>query len=161
MLELHEEANGKIVVATLSGKLTTDDYKWFVPEVERLLRTHAKIRVLCRMQDFHGWEFGALWEDIRFELKHFADIERLALVGHHKWHAGIATFCRPFTKAKVRYFDERDSRLAEEWIRAGLLIAAVEDGEHATFPTTHATVHEASEKPVSASDAAEYWSSAI
>jgi hypothetical protein len=29
------------------------------------------------------------FEDIKFDLKHFADIERLALVGDRKWEAGI------------------------------------------------------------------------
>ena len=42
-----------------------------------------------------------------------------------------------------------------------MLSAALQESERATFPTTHAAVHEASEKPASASDAAEYWSTAI
>jgi hypothetical protein len=32
------------------------------------------------MTGFHGWEAGALWEDIKFDLKHYADIERLAMI---------------------------------------------------------------------------------
>ena len=159
MLELHEEADGKILVANLSGKLTKEDFQQFLPEAERLIEAHGKIRVLCQMHEFQGWEFGALWEDVKFELKHFADIERLALVGHHKWHAGMATFCTPFT-VKVRYFDVRDSRLAEEWIRAGLPTAALSKNEHSAFPMRHNAIQEGSEKSISASEAAEYWSSA-
>jgi len=157
MLQLDEEADGKVVVATLSGKLTTDDYKWFVSEAERFLKIHGKIRVLCLMHDFQGWDFGALWEDVKFELKHFADIERLALVGHHHWHTAMATFCRRFTKAKVRYFDLRDSRLAEEWIRSGLPTAALTDSEHSTVSIRYEVIRE--EIPINA--VAEYWSSAI
>jgi hypothetical protein len=43
-----------------------------------------------------------LWEDIKFSVKHFADIERLAMVGDKKWQRGMAAFCKPFTKATIR-----------------------------------------------------------
>src|SRR5579871_336602 len=106
MLELHEEAGGRILMAKISGKLTKEDYKHFGPEVERLIDGHGPIRVLCEMHDFHGWKMGALWEDMKFDMKHFADIERLALVGERKWEKGMAVFCHPFTRATIHYFDE-------------------------------------------------------
>lgn len=105
-VELREESDGRILNIKMSGKLAKEDYKQFVPEVDRLIKRHGKIRVLCRMHDFHGWEMGALWEDVKFDVKHFAHIERLALVGDTKWEAGMAVFCKPFTTAKVKYFDE-------------------------------------------------------
>ena len=57
-----------------------------------------------------------LWEDIKFDLKHFADIERLAIVGEKRWEQGMAAFCRPFTSAKIRYFDHSRIEEAREWI---------------------------------------------
>jgi stage II sporulation SpoAA-like protein len=119
-VELHEESDGKILNIKMSGKLTKEDYKQFVPEVDRLIKQHGKIRVLCQMHDFHGWEMGALWEDVKFDVKHFAHIERLALVGDKKWEAGMAVFCKPFTTAKVKYFDQAKSKEASEWVRADL-----------------------------------------
>jgi hypothetical protein len=68
------------------------------------------------MTGFHGWEGGALWEDIKFDLKHFADIERLAMVGDKKWQHGMATFCKPFTTAAIRYFDHADAAGARAWL---------------------------------------------
>src|SRR5271168_3518187 len=105
-VELHKEGNGKVLVVKLSGKLTKEDYDHFVPEIEQLINQHGKIRMLVQMHDFHGWTMGALWQDVKFDLKHFAHIERLALIGDRKWEAGMATFCKPFTTAAVRYFDE-------------------------------------------------------
>jgi hypothetical protein len=117
---LHEEAGGKILHVQLSGKLATEDYQQFVPEFERLVQREGKIRVLVRMHNFHGWTMGALWEDIKFDLKHFGDIERLALVGERKWEAGMAAFCKPFTRATIRYFDEAQAEEANRWIKEGL-----------------------------------------
>jgi hypothetical protein len=123
-VELHEEADGKVLTLKISGKLAKEDYQQFVPEIERLIKKHKKIRVLCQMHDFHGWKMSALWEDIKFDVKHFADIELLALVGDSKWEAGMAVFCKPFTTAKIRYFDESKSAEAQEWIRAELPAAS-------------------------------------
>lgn len=63
---------------------------------------------------------GALWEDVKFDLKHFADIERLALVGDRKWEAAMAVFCKPFTTAKVRYFDQAQMEDGIRWINEGV-----------------------------------------
>ena len=114
-IELHEDEAAGLVTICASGKLTKADYEHFVPEVERLIAEHGKIRVLFEMRDFHGWDVGALWEDIKFDLKHFSDIERLALVGERKWEKGMAVFCKPFTTAKIRYFDRTETEEARQW----------------------------------------------
>lgn len=119
-VDLREEAGGKILAVRLSGKLSKQDYERLGPEVERLIRQHKKVRVLCELHDFHGWEAGALWADVKFDLKHFADIERLALVGEARWEQGMAVFCKPFTTAKVRYFDSSKLAEARDWIEAEL-----------------------------------------
>jgi hypothetical protein len=115
-IQLIEEHSGKIVVIHVSGKLEKADYAEFVPEFERLVRKHGKLRVLFDMTAFHGWDGGAFWEDIKFDGRHFADIERLAMVGEKKWQKGIAMFCRPFTTATTRYFDHADAAKARLWL---------------------------------------------
>ena len=76
------------------------------------------MRVLFDMADFHGWDAGALWEDTLFGVPHFSDIERFAMIGETKWQKGMATFCKPFTKATIRYFDHAAAAEAREWIGA-------------------------------------------
>lgn len=115
-IELKEHAGGKVLEVRVAGKLTTDDYEHFLPEVERLMRQHGKVRVLFDMHDFHGWSAGALWEDVKFEMRHFRDIDRLALVGEKKWEADMAGFCRPFTTATIRYFDRAKAEDARRWL---------------------------------------------
>ncbi|MGE5191002.1 MAG: STAS/SEC14 domain-containing protein [Deltaproteobacteria bacterium] len=121
-VEFHEEGDGRILNVKASGKLTKADYERFVPETERLIRKRGKIRILFEMHDFHGWEAGALWQDIKFDLKHFNHIERLAMVGEKTWEHGMAVFCKPFTTAKIRYFDRSQAAEARAWIEAELAV---------------------------------------
>jgi hypothetical protein len=44
------------------------------------------------------------------------DIERLAVIGEKKWEKGMTTFCKPFTTAKIRYFEKDQGAEAQIWI---------------------------------------------
>jgi hypothetical protein len=115
-IKFQDENEGKLLTIQVSGKLTKADYVYFVPEFERLVQLNGKLQVLFDMTGFHGWEGSALWEDIKFDIKHFTDIERLAMVGDKKWEHAMAMFCKPFTKAKIRYFDHADAAEARSWL---------------------------------------------
>lgn len=115
-LTLLEKSGHKVLTVRASGKLSKDDYEQFTPAVEQLLKQAGKLRLLFEMHDFHGWEAGALWEDIKFDFKHFADIERLAIVGEDTWEEWMAKFCQPFTSAEIRYFDRAQAAEARHWI---------------------------------------------
>lgn len=115
-VQLESIMNDKVLIIKLSGKLSKEDYHEFLPKIEAAIERQGKIRMLVEMHDFHGWEMGALWEDLKFDVKHFRDIERLALVGESKWEKGMAWFCKPFTSATVRYFDASEDSQARLWL---------------------------------------------
>ena len=112
------DVSGNFVEVKVTGKLTKESYEKFVPVVEGQLKEHGVVRMLFSMHDFHGWTAGALWEDIKFGAHHWKDIERLALVGETKWQKGMAVFCKPFTKAKIEYFDQDKIAEARQWVRS-------------------------------------------
>jgi len=113
---LKELNGGKVLEVQLGGKLASEDYEQLVPTVERLVNEHGTIRILVEMHDFHGWTPSALWQDIKFDAKHFNDIERVAMVGETGWQHGMAVFCKPFTGANIRYFDRESIDEARAWI---------------------------------------------
>ena len=116
-IQLNEKNVTNVLAVRVSGKLAKEDYDTLVPEFERLLKDHGKLRILLEMVDFHGWRAGALWEDIKFDFKHFTHIERVAMVGDKKWEKGMSVFCRPFTTAKIRFFDLANSSDARAWLQ--------------------------------------------
>ena len=116
MIEQLAHKTEKILGFKMSGKLHDQDYKKFVPVIEAAVAKEGKIRLLAQFSDFHGWDVHALWDDIKFSTKHCFDIERIALVGDKTWEKWMAAVCKPFTMAKIRYFDEAQLDAAKQWI---------------------------------------------
>ncbi len=109
-------SSGKILGFKMSGKLHDQDYQQFLPQVEAAIQSQGKIRLLAHFEDFHGWDLHALWDDTKFSAQHCADVERIALVGDKTWEEWMAKICRPFTKAKIEYFDVSQLESAWKWL---------------------------------------------
>src|SRR5262245_43299330 len=117
MIEQLPQKSDQILGFKLSGKLHEEDYKNFVPVVDAAAAKHGKIRMLAWFHDFHGWDMHALWDDIKFSTTHCTKIERIALVGERTWEKYMAKVCKPFTRAKIRYFDAADTAGAWTWLK--------------------------------------------
>jgi hypothetical protein len=100
----------------LSGKLHDEDYKTFVPLIDNAIAKEGKVRLLAQFHDFQGWDLHALWDDIKFSTTHCTKIERIAIVGERKWEEWMAKVCKPFTMAKIRYFDASQVDAAWAWL---------------------------------------------
>lgn len=114
-IEINENAEQHLLEVKASGKLSAEDYHNFEPAVERLI-DGGKIKILFEMQDFHGWDLGATWEDIKFATKHCRDVERIAMVGEKNWEKWMAMICKPFTMSKIKYFDAGQREEARQWL---------------------------------------------
>ena len=97
-----------------SGKLAEKDHREFVATVERLIKKHGRIRVLVR-HEIDGWTVGALWKNIKFDLKQSRDIERLAIVGKPRWQEGLSRFCKASTTAQIQHFDYSTAGAEQVW----------------------------------------------
>jgi hypothetical protein len=114
MIEKLPESDDAVLGFKLSGKLHDEDYKTFVPQVDEAIAKHGgKIRLLAQFHDFHGWDMHALWDDVKFSTTHCTKIEKIAIVGEKKWEQYMAKVCKPFTMAKIEYFDA--AKIAEAW----------------------------------------------
>ena len=111
-----ENNTGNILELEVSGKFVASDFQGLESTFQRLVKQYRKVRILFRMRDFHGWEPVAFWDEVKFDLKHFGDIERLAMVGDKQWQKFLGVFGRPFTAAEIRYFDESELPAARVWL---------------------------------------------
>jgi hypothetical protein len=120
MIERLQTGSPKIIGFKLSGKLHDEDYKTFVPAVEAAVAGKGKVRLFAQFEGFHGWDLHAAWDDMKFGVKHYADIERIAMVGDRNWQKWMAKICKPFTQAAVKYFDATEVDAAWAWLREGI-----------------------------------------
>lgn len=116
MIEQLPSDSPKVLGFKMSGKLHDEDYKKFVPMIDDAIAKSGKVRLLAQFHDFKGWDMHALWDDIKFSTTHCTKIERIALVGEKTWEKWMAKVCKPFTMAKIRYFDVSDIESAYTWL---------------------------------------------
>ncbi len=114
MLRLLDRSSPNVLGIKASGKLTHVDYQQLVPKLEELIGGHGKIRIVFELQGCQGWEMGAAWDDLRFGLQHFGDVERCAVVGEKKWQEWLTKLSKPFFH--VRYFDKAELEKAWQWV---------------------------------------------
>jgi hypothetical protein len=117
MIEQLSGSSDAVLGFKLSDKLHDADYKFFEPIVDTAVAAHGKARILAQFVDFHGWDMHALWDDIKFSTTHCTKIDRIALVGDKTWEEWMAKVCKPFTMAKVKYFDQSQLDAAWAWVR--------------------------------------------
>lgn len=121
---VQHSAGGRIIEVIVGEKLHQEDYSEFVDMIEKAIAKWGKVRLLFEFREFHGWDLAAFWEDLKFDYKHFADFDRMAIVGDAGWEKWMTILCKPITKAKLKYFDlsERDEALA--WLSENLIPAS-------------------------------------
>ena len=110
---------GRVNCFCITGKLKKKDFNAFTPIVESSIKTHGKINLLIELRDFHGWTVGAVWEDTLFGIHHFNHIDKMAFVGDQTWEKNLSIFAKIFTRANVKYFDERVADQAYDWVNMG------------------------------------------
>lgn len=112
-----KEQSGNFVEVEAIGRVTDGDYRKLVPQLERILDAEGKLRALIDLEEFEGWSGKGLAEDLRFDLAHRKDFERIAVVGNHRWERALTTLSSPFFSGEARFFDVSDKDAARHWVR--------------------------------------------
>ena len=108
---------GQFIRVRVSGKLTQSDYDALIPAWQRIIASQGAMRMLLVMDDFHGWELGAAWDDLHFGVTHARQVERIAVAGEESWQKWMIKLGKFFTPEKVKYFDHSELAEAERWAR--------------------------------------------
>jgi len=112
------DADKSILEFNIDGKLEQKDYLQFEPLVESLLARGGKLAIIIHITNFSGWTPAALWEDLKFDARHYRDFTRVALVAETDSKKWLATLSKPFTRADVAFYHEADIEQARTWAKA-------------------------------------------
>ena len=98
----------------MQGKLKHEDYKRFVPMIDKALKEAKGLEVdlLVDMRGFKGWELMAVWDDFKFGVKHRNAFDKMAIIGNKKWEEKSVAMMSHLMKGKSKFFQERDKALS-------------------------------------------------
>jgi hypothetical protein len=111
------ENTNSFLALRFTKELTQKDYDAFLPVIEQKIRDQGKINFYWEMEDFEGWKLSAAWEEVKFDLRHAHDFNRVAIVGDKRWQNLMTQLMKPFTDATVRFFDPGEKEQAWEWAK--------------------------------------------
>lgn len=118
MITIEHSTDRDLIVMRASGTLTTKDYDNAIPELEHALELcEGALRVMIKLEDFRGWEIGALWKELEFDLKYRGDFGRIAVIGETELEEWGTTLTAPFAKAEMRFFPTSQEDKAEAWLK--------------------------------------------
>ncbi len=107
----------RVIEMRMSGKLTRADYDELLPQLEKLLGSWPKVNFLLVLHDFHGWEAGAAWAELKFDIRNWKRFGRIAVVGEsaqERWGTWLSGLLAP---EPVRFFVPADEAVAHAWVR--------------------------------------------
>lgn len=116
MLEILEESKGDLAAVRVSGKVDKHDYDVMLPLLEEKIKQYNKIRVYAELKDIDMYSAKALWEEIKYDVKHATNFSRVAVVGDDKWLDWVALAASPFTSAEVKSFTTTQRAEAITWL---------------------------------------------
>lgn len=117
MLRILGQTQDNIIATKAIDKLTKSDYAMLLPVLVNRLQTYKKIRWYFEMENFTGWELEAFWQDVKFDIQHADDFEKIAMVGEKKWQERMTDLMKPFSEAEIKFFELEDRKIAFEWIK--------------------------------------------
>lgn len=117
MMQIISDSDSNIVYTISSEKLTREDYDRLLPIAEQKIEEKGSLRWYFEMENFSGWKPDAFWEDVKFDVKHVNDFEKIAMVGDKQWENWMTQAMKPFTGAAIKYFDITERASAKDWIR--------------------------------------------
>lgn len=116
MFKILEAKKKNVIALKVDGKVKKEDYENITPVLENMIEEYGKIRCLAKVNEMHGVEPAALWEDLRLSLKHVDKFEKVAVVGAKPFIRSLSKLSSPFISADVKVYSENEIVNAMEWI---------------------------------------------
>lgn len=106
----------KVLSLRIEGRLTIEEYRQAIPLVETLLSEHEELRFYCELLNFSGSDPLAIWEGLKFDIRHRRQYGRSAIVGDQQWELWAINFASLFFGQPVKFFFTKDAEEAWSWV---------------------------------------------
>ena len=105
----------RLVVATLTGVVTSRDQAELLGFVRSAIVAAGSVIVMLRLESFAGWNPDALLDNETIWLRDDEGVARIAIVGDPQWKAAVLTLmAQPIRTIPIAYFDTEAA--ARHWL---------------------------------------------
>jgi hypothetical protein len=116
---LHDMPAGVLGLEAV-GDVEKEDYEnVLIPAIEAAIAEHGKVRLVYVLgPKFDEYEGGAVWEDVRFGMRHPASYERIAVVTDASWAGPAIRLFSVLWPGQARTFPSAQLEAAKQWAAA-------------------------------------------
>ncbi len=122
-INFHFDEGSKLVTLRISGKVSRDTFLHYSSLVEDLIAEHGRVRLMLVMHDF-SMSPAAFFEDLKFDIRHRSDLERVSVVVERRWQKVMAKLFSSFSHADFRVFDASEEDAAWDFVHEGLMVGS-------------------------------------
>lgn len=106
----------RVLVLECSGQLTADEFQAVHALVHERLDERGRRGLVLSLDGFEGYDGpAALLEDVRVDLKHRNDFDRIAIVGDQRWLQWGSLVAKLLTQGELRWFEQSAYDDAVRW----------------------------------------------
>lgn len=116
MFKLLDITKGDLIAIKVDGRIVKNDYDKITPLIEKTVRDYGKIKLYIQIESIDGIEPSAFVADVKTYIKHFKDINKIAVVGENAWQKMWSGLANPFVSGTIKYFSHVDVAKARNWI---------------------------------------------
>ena len=112
----HPDQN--LLTLTVDGPVSKTDYEQAVPILEQKIARYGKVNACVEVRSFDSISLRALWEDLKQDVKHYNDFNRVAVLSaDNSLIKSAVAFAGSVTPATFRHFPLEQLAVAEAWAR--------------------------------------------
>jgi hypothetical protein len=108
-------AEDRIVKLDFKGEITSEDFQEVTPKIEAAMAEQGKLKFLMDLTETKGFNLGAVYQDIKFDVQHFRHIGATAVVASRKTYEMMVKAIDAIYPEKVFHFEDRQSAL--RWLQ--------------------------------------------
>jgi hypothetical protein len=112
VLEKLDGSAGRNLGYRISGDVTREDYDVLRPQTEAAINDFGSVNLLCDLTAFKWEKIGAWKADLEFGHEFRKKIDKLAIVGDHRYERLIADVAHPLYANESKYFTDLDEAWA-------------------------------------------------
>lgn len=116
MFKITSKPESNVVAVKIGAAVTKEDYDLALPHLEDKIKSHGKVRLYCEIDNVSTITSEAIKEDLKFDIKHLTDFEKVAIIGERGWEKWLTKIGSVFTSAEVRYYEPQQKAEAMKWV---------------------------------------------